>query len=468
MSLGRRVVVPVVAIVVTALVGCGVTEAGKPSGGAGGASTTTEVAVPARSAKEVLAEVRGSVALVETAVGSGSAVLTDDGYLVTNAHVVDPMAVVDVTFEGDDPLLDVEVVGVDLVADIAVLGPIDTDHEGLAIDDPTGLDQGSGLYLVGYPGDPGDPQVTITSGVLSRWRGVPDWDIDFLQSDAKIAPGQSGGALVDERGRVIGISGLSDDDGYALSLSGADVAAAVAGIVAGEGSAWSPMPDRATEREVTFQVAGASDVRTVYLPAGEGRSVTIGIDGPDPLVALEDLGGYPLDVSEALYSSDADDGGDFDVVAADPDGRWTFTVPSGEPTVVRVGSEADGTSALRVTSTEPFAVVGGDPEVRALAPGVEDEGQVGYFDDTDVVEVELAEGDEVEITVGSATGDLAFTVVGPGGSLGDSEEFDDGGGGLFDLDAVGSHTATAAGTHRIWVYQVDGIASTYRIRVDLA
>ena len=75
-----------------------------------------------------------SLAFVETPIATGSGVLIADGYIVPNAHVVDPYDRADVTFDGGETSDQVAVVGVDAFADIAVLGPITTDRRGLRVD----------------------------------------------------------------------------------------------------------------------------------------------------------------------------------------------------------------------------------------------------------------------------------------------------------------------------------------------
>ncbi len=427
------------------------------------------------SAKAVLAKLRGSVALLDTPISSGSAVLTEGGYLVTNAHVVEPFDVVDVTFEGENAKRDVPVVGLDLSADVAVLGPIKTDHKPVTITDPTGLDQGSDLFLVGYPGDQEDPEVTITSGVLSRRREAKQWGLSFLQSDAKIAPGQSGGALVDDHGKVIGISGLSDEDDYALSLAGDDVAESVKAIMAGDGSKWEPAPHTATDRAASFTMTGPADVRLLYLPATEqDRKVTIGVAGPSPAVELDDVGQYPLGLNQAAYDGyegGVDSFGD-DLPPAtkpDADGRWTFSIDAGYPAILVVSSDAQRSTPLQVTSTEPFAVVSGDPELLPLqvdsAPTI---GSSGYLDVGVVFSLALVKGDKVDILAQSAIGDMAFAMVAPGEVYDGSQQVDDGGGGLFDQDAAGSYTAPMTGTYALRVGQVEGSATEFRLTVKSA
>jgi S1-C subfamily serine protease len=247
------------------------------------------------SGAEVLAELRDSVALIETPAGSGSAVLLPDGYLLTNAHVVDPFTVVDVTFEGAETTAEVPVVGIDLVADLAVVGPVTTDREPTTIADPLLLEPGSDVYLVGFPGDQREQEVTLAGGVVSRTRSADPWGIEYLQTDTT-----SGGALVDTSGRVVGISGLEDADGFAYSLSGADVLARLDDLLEGGERDWEPSPfgSKATEFTATPQEFWPT---ALYLPhAAEDGELSVTVpEGTG--VAFTEPGylHYPLAVDEA-------------------------------------------------------------------------------------------------------------------------------------------------------------------------
>ena len=85
------------------------------------------------------------------------------------------------------------------------------------------------VFLVGFPGgiESGDPEIALAGGLLSRLREDDTFGLTYLQTDAAIAGGQSGGALVDEDGTVLGISGLGFAEEFALALSSDDVAASV-------------------------------------------------------------------------------------------------------------------------------------------------------------------------------------------------------------------------------------------------
>ena len=81
---------------------------------------------------------------------------------------------------------------------------------------------GSGVYLIGYPGEVEEfPQPTITNGILSRLRTWDTIDYTFFQIDATIADGQSGGVMVTQAGDVAGISTFYYS-GFGLAGSVAD------------------------------------------------------------------------------------------------------------------------------------------------------------------------------------------------------------------------------------------------------
>ena len=116
-------------------------------------------------------------------------------------------------------------VAVDPLADIALLGPVDTGAKGLRFSKGESFPVGGEVFMVGYPGEvERSPKPAIVSGVLSRLRSWDQAGITYFQTDAAIAGGQSGGAMVDARGRLLGVSGFYFTDArYALVASSVDV-----------------------------------------------------------------------------------------------------------------------------------------------------------------------------------------------------------------------------------------------------
>jgi Do/DeqQ family serine protease len=138
---------------------------------------------------------------------AGSGVIFDakNGYIVTNAHVVDNATEITVTLlDGRD--LTATVVGSDVPSDVAVLKVPPENLTQIALGDSARIEQGDFVVAIG---NPFGLQHTVTSGIVSGLgrSGInPDGYEDFIQTDASINPGNSGGALVNLRGELVGIN----------------------------------------------------------------------------------------------------------------------------------------------------------------------------------------------------------------------------------------------------------------------
>jgi Do/DeqQ family serine protease len=138
---------------------------------------------------------------------AGSGVIFDakNGYIVTNAHVVDNATEITVTLQ-DGRDLSAEVVGSDVASDVAVLKVPGENLIQIALGDSTRVEVGDFVVAIG---NPFGLQHTVTSGIVSGLgrSGInPDGYEDFIQTDASINPGNSGGALVNLRGELVGIN----------------------------------------------------------------------------------------------------------------------------------------------------------------------------------------------------------------------------------------------------------------------
>lgn len=137
--------------------------------------------------------------------GMGSGVIvTEDGYLLTNAHVVDKADEIKVELN-DGREFTAKVIGSDSKTDIAVLKIDATGLPHITIADSDHLEIGDIVLAVGNPFGVGQ---TVTQGIISgTGRATMGLEYeDFIQTDAAINPGNSGGALVDMNGRLIGIN----------------------------------------------------------------------------------------------------------------------------------------------------------------------------------------------------------------------------------------------------------------------
>jgi S1-C subfamily serine protease len=157
-------------------------------------------------------------------IGSGF-VISKDGKILTNAHVVSQADTVMVSFS-DGRVLAGEVLGKDPVTDVAVIQVEASDLPTVRVGDSDTVEQGEWAIAIG---NPLGLQKTVTVGVISATHrfgseiGVPDKHIGFIQTDAAINPGNSGGPLLNENGEVIGINsaiiGGAQGLGFAIPIN---------------------------------------------------------------------------------------------------------------------------------------------------------------------------------------------------------------------------------------------------------
>ncbi|NEW42874.1 PDZ domain-containing protein [Nocardia cyriacigeorgica] len=235
-----------------------------------------------RTVIAVAASVTPHVASVRARRGSGSAVVVSaDGYLLTNAHVVGGSRGGELVFaDGSETRFDV--VGADLLSDLAVLRARGGAPGAVTLGDADTLVVGQLVVAVGSPlGLAG----SVTAGVVSALgRAVPVASRragrvieDVIQTDAALNPGNSGGALADSAGRVVGVN------------------TAVAGI--GLGLA---IPINATTRMIVRTLRADGRVRRAYLglvgvpaPLPAEVAARTGQDGGVRIVEV--IGGGPAD-----------------------------------------------------------------------------------------------------------------------------------------------------------------------------
>jgi serine protease Do len=148
---------------------------------------------------------------VREGAGSGF-IVSPDGYIVTNNHVVDGADKVTVQLF-DQREFHAKVVGRDPMTDVAVIKIDAHDLPAVSFGNSDSAQVGDMVLAIGNPMGQ-QLSFTVTSGIISaKGRGLPDlpntskWSIqDFIQTDAAINPGNSGGPLVNSRGQVIGIN----------------------------------------------------------------------------------------------------------------------------------------------------------------------------------------------------------------------------------------------------------------------
>lgn len=173
---------------------------------------------------------RGGVVPHEVRAGGSGVIISPDGYIVTNHHVVENAKQLKVKLY-DGRIFSAEVVGTDPTTEVALIKIDGSDLPALAFGDSDALRLGEWVLAIGSPFD---LQSTITAGIVSakaRVLGaIPNqYRVEsFIQTDAAVNPGNSGGALVNTRGELVGINTLIKSQtgtymGYSFAIPSAIV-----------------------------------------------------------------------------------------------------------------------------------------------------------------------------------------------------------------------------------------------------
>lgn len=185
------------------------TSASGDTENSGDALTTEEIAeAAANSVVEIRTETVTSSGMLQQAVseGAGSGVIvTSDGYLVTNNHVIEGANKITVTLKSGDSY-EATLVGTDSTSDVALLKIEAKDLQPAVMGDSDSLKVGEKAVAIGNP--LGELGGTVTDGIISALDREITLDGDtmnLLQTNAAINPGNSGGGLFNEYGELVGI-----------------------------------------------------------------------------------------------------------------------------------------------------------------------------------------------------------------------------------------------------------------------
>ncbi len=185
----------------------------------------------ALTVKQVSEKVRASVVGVtcqstanfsSSSVGSGI-IMSEDGYIITNNHVIEGMTTIQVVLDNGETY-DARLIGSDSRSDLAVIKVNATGLKAAEFGDSDKLEQGDPAIAIGNPAGL-QLQNTVTYGIISAINRdiiVEDRTMTLIQTDASINPGNSGGPLVNEFGQVIGINtvkvGISYYEGLGFAI----------------------------------------------------------------------------------------------------------------------------------------------------------------------------------------------------------------------------------------------------------
>ena len=231
---------------------------------------------------------------VQSGAGSG-VIISQDGYILTCAHVVDGATSVKVQLQNGETY-DASIVGSDATSDIAVLKIEATGLTPAVIGDSDALAVGETVVAVGNP--LGTLSNTVTDGIISalnREVTVEDNDMTLLQTNASISPGNSGGGLFNANGELIGIvnakSSYSEAEGIGFAIP-IDQAMEVAQQLIENGAVIRPalgvkildVMDANTANQLGVSATG---VYVVEVTAGGGAEAA-GVQVGDRIIAVDD------------------------------------------------------------------------------------------------------------------------------------------------------------------------------------
>ena len=269
--------------------------------GSGSSVTAPPLSGSALDVKGILAKVEPSVVDIvaqsrrETGEGTGI-IITSDGYILTNAHVVNGASTVTVSTSGSGKALSATVIGADTAHDVALIkvdnpgGSLPAAELGRSADVKVGDDVVAIGNALGLRGDP-----TVTRGIVSALNRTVDNLTGMIQTDAAINPGNSGGPLVNSTGQVIGINTAVAADGaqnigFAIPI---DKAKSLADrLKAGQG----PAPTVFLGVSTTDTSDGSGGAQVVDLVAG-GPAAKAGIAVGD---LIETFDGKPVSTADSL------------------------------------------------------------------------------------------------------------------------------------------------------------------------
>ena len=189
------------------------------------------------AAPSLIEEVLNSVVIVtgngitSTSTGTG-VIITPDGYIITNYHVIEKCATINVNLYGEKTAEKATVIGFHKEDDIAILKINRTGLRAASFVDSDAVRYGEKVYAIGTP-EGADFGWSISQGIVSSPRrqlliyndeGVLEKKMNVVQTDASVNPGNSGGPLINVRGEVVGIITLRRTDsagmGFALPADG--------------------------------------------------------------------------------------------------------------------------------------------------------------------------------------------------------------------------------------------------------
>jgi hypothetical protein len=383
--------------------------------------------VGAGAATNAFATASSGIPLVKGPGGTGAGLLLEGGYVLTTSDIVGPGQSATIRFPGDDDAQRLTVSAVHPLADVVLLGPIETDVEPPQVASLDEFDVGSKLFAIGYAAD--DADASILQTIVA---GITRWDLGGLEQVRIDQPGillAGPSFVVADDGAVVAIrTGNESTTGLGTPVSeftAALLAAATAGSPGRVLDAEPGLPEQ------TVELDSVMSQRLYAFSATAGKPVTL-------VLTTESLAGGSL----AVFGPS---GNPIATINEFVEGRGQVTltpkVTGRYTTIVYVGSEP---ASFLLSSDANLSAFGDPDDMQPLLSGARVVGAIDYPGDIDVFLLELRPGEHVTLRVEGMTVDplLRVAPVAGGEPLAD----DDGGGGVFGtaalIDLVGGEGGT--------------------------
>lgn len=399
--------------------------------------------------EEIFRRVSPSIAFVQTPSGSGSGLLIDGGYVVTNARVVWPYREVRVVFPDGTEFPQAKVINWDLLADLAVIGVPGTEVQPVEMVARENIAIGSELYLIGYLArDEEFPQPTITRGILSRIRQWAPIAMTYFQTDVAIAGGQSGGVLMSDDGEVIGVLGLKfGEAGFGLVASAKDIQLRIDALISGGDRSRSglrflspvghflPSKRRLTSDGLTLDNAWDGRAYVFHEPTGTTIDIEVKSDADVSFFVLDSVGNGIAKVDHRITGIE----------------RSSVTTTVDGPTFLIIAQKPMDPNEVKVSASHGFDRIP-DEVGQSLKVGSTITGSIDFPFDFDTYLINLDEGDVIEVTADSMMIDPFLVIDFPGSRETQVVEDDNSGGGILGLNASIVYKPPITGRYLVIVY----------------
>jgi len=398
---------------------------------------------------EIFGRVSPSIAFVQTPSGSGSGLLIYDGYVVTNAHVVWPYREVRVVFPDGSEFPQAKVINWDLLGDLAVIGIPETEVHPIEMVARENIAIGSELYLIGYLAqDEEFPQPTIVRGILSRLHQWAPIAMTYFQTDVAIAGGQSGGVLLSDDGKVIGISGLKlGEAGFGLVASVKDIQPRIDALISGGDRTRSglrflssvgrflPSKGNLISDGLTLEHAWDGRAYVFHEPAGTTIDIEVESDADVSFFVLDSIGNGIAKVDNGITGIE----------------RASITTAVDGPTFLVIAQKPMEPNDVNVSVSHGFDLIP-DEVGHRLNAGSTVTGSIDFPFDFDTYIIDLDEGEVIEVTAESIMIDPFVLIDFPGSRETQVVEDDNSGGGILGLNASIVYRAPMTGQYLVIVY----------------